>query len=266
MKLMPTIVVTIKNRLDHFLKTFSFNVSQIGVNYRLLYVDYDSEDDFIKHLHREIDYRKDIFSPNLKQVRLVKLNKKEKYDIRRAKNLGAFYASHYSNIIAINDADTLFGMNYLKKWSKLTQPGKTFITNRIQESKAAYPKRMNPIVNYGNIVVSVSDFKKIGGYDETSTGWGGDDDDVFHRLKLLGLREINPYTIEDASQYSIMHSDELRFKDTLFPDMIKPDNLGVQNTQNKVYKNMERIKSKKANYFNSDYVKKVSTEEIVYEQ
>jgi len=263
---MPTIIVTVKNRLDHFLKSFSFNISQVGIDYRLLYVDYDSEDDFVNRLHEEIDYRKDIFSPNLKQIRLVKLNKREKYDIRRAKNLGAFYASEYSNVIAINDADTLLGMNYLKKWSELTQPGKTFVTNRIQESRAAYPKRINPIVNYGNIVVSVSDFKKIEGYDETSTGWGGDDDDVFHRLKLLGLREINPYTIEDTSQYSIMHSDELRFKDTLFPDMIKPDSLGVQNTQNNVYKNMERIKSKKANYFNPEYVKKVSTEELVYEQ
>ena len=37
----PTIVVTVKNRLEHFLKTFPFNVSQVGCKYRLLYVDFD---------------------------------------------------------------------------------------------------------------------------------------------------------------------------------------------------------------------------------
>lgn len=266
MKLIPTIVVTVKNRRDHFIKTLPFNVSQVGVDYRLLYVDYDSEDDFVEKLYSEIDYRKDMFSPYLKQIRLVKLNKKEKYDIRRAKNLGAAYALPYSNIIAINDADTIFGMDYIKKWSKLTKPGMSFVTNRIQESKGTYPSRMNPIVNYGNIVVSSDDFKKVGGYDETSIGWGGDDDDIFHRLKLSGLREINPYTAEDASQYSIMHSDDLRFKDTFFPDMLKPDMHGVQNTQNRVYENTDRLRSKKSNYLKSEFIKNISSEEVVYEQ
>ena len=78
MKLIPTIVVTVKNRRDHFIKTLPFNVSQVGVDYRLLYVDYDSEDDFVEKLYSEIDYRKDMFSPYLKRIRLVKLNKKEK--------------------------------------------------------------------------------------------------------------------------------------------------------------------------------------------
>ena len=266
MNLTPTIVVTVKNRLEHFLKTFSFNVSQIGIDYKILYVDYDSEDDFVKSLYNEIKYKNDIFSPNLKQIKLVRLTKKEKYDIRRAKNLGALYAVEDSSILAINDANTMLGMNYLNKWCKLTVESKTFVTNRIQESRAAYPKRMNPIVNYGNIVVSASDIKKVNAYDENNgSKWGGDDDDLFHRLKLLGLREINPYSIEDAEQYSIMHSDELRFKDTNFPDMIRPDKTGIKETHDAVYKNTERFSSIKYDYFQKDFVKNISTEEIIYE-
>jgi len=266
MNKLPTIIITVKNRLDHFLKTFPFNVSQIGVDYRLLYVDYDSEDNLVETIKNEIYYRKDMFSENLKQIRLVRLNKNEKYDIRRAKNLGAAYAIPYSSILAISDADTMFGMDYLKKWCGFVEEGKSFVTNRIQESKAAYPKRIHPTVNYGNIVVSSNDFKKVKGYDETSTGWGGDDDDLFHRLKILGLREINPYSTSEASQYSIMHSDDLRFKDTLFPDMIKPDKKGIQNTQNNVYKNKNRATSLKANYLQLEFINKISNEEVLYEK
>jgi len=70
MNKLPTIVITVKNRLDHFLKTFPFNVSQIGVDYRLLYVDYDSEDNLVETMKSEINYRKDMFSENLNQIDL----------------------------------------------------------------------------------------------------------------------------------------------------------------------------------------------------
>ena len=195
-----TIVVTVKNRLDHFLKTFPFNVSQIGVSYNLLYVDYDSEDGFSDRLVTEIEYKKDIFSKHLQQIRMVKLINPARYDIRRAKNLGAFYASKYSNILAISDADTMLGMHYLKKWTSLIHEGNTFVTNRSQDNRSRYPKRLSPEVNYGNIVVSTKDFLRVGGYDEKNIGWGGDDDDLFHRLKNMGLREINPHSVDDALQ------------------------------------------------------------------
>ena len=268
MKLTPTIVITVKNRLDHFIKTFPFNVSQLGIDYNVLYVDYDSEDDFVNKLNTEIEYRKDMFSPNLKKIKLVRLRQQAKYDIRKAKNLGAAYACKDSNIIILNDADTMLSMNYLQKWCKLIYPGKTFVTNRVQESKASYPKRINSTVNYGNIIVASKDLKRVCGYDEDIAGfigWGGDDDDLFHRLKLSGLREINPYTLEETGQYSIMHSDELRFKDTLFPNVKKPDALGVKEIHDKVYCNINRIKSRKSDYLNHDFILNISTEEVIYE-
>ncbi len=260
----PTIVITVKNRLEHFLKTFPFNVTQVGIDYRLVYVDYDSEDNFSEHLIKEIENKKDIFSRNLLEIRLVKLNKKARYDIRRAKNLGAYYASRYSSILLISDADTMLGMDYTKKWCSYITPGETFVTNRIQESMAQLPRRIKQEVNYGNIIVATQDFDSVLGYDETNVGWGGDDDDLFHRLKLAGLREINPYSFDDASQYSIMHSDELRFKDTENPNMERPDSAETAKAFKKIYSNKSNILSLKYDYF-SPIVQNFSKERVLYE-
>lgn len=262
----PTIVVTVKNRLEHFLKTFPFNVSQIGCTYRLLYVDFDSEDNFKNVLTKITKDFADIFSKDLLQIKLIELKTKEKYDIRRAKNLGVAYASKESDVVVVNDADTILGMDYVKKWSSLTIPGKTFVTNRIQENRAQYPKRISPEVNYGNVVVSSKDFFDVKGYDESYTGWGGDDDDLFHRLKLKGLREINPYSLDDASQYSIMHSDELRFKDIVNPEIDKKTSDGVKETHDRVYSNKIRLESKLSNCLLEDYYNKITEESILYEK
>ena len=62
-----------------------------------------------------------------------------------------------------------------------------------------------------------------------------------------------------------MHSDELRFKDTNFPDMIKPDKIGIKKTHDAVYKNTERFSSRKYDYFQKDFVKNISTKEVIYE-
>ena len=262
----PTIVVTVKNRLEHFLKTFPFNVSQIGCEYRLLYVDFDSEDDFKNVLLKTTKDFADMFSKDLLQIKLVELKTKEKYDIRRAKNLGVAYASKASDVLIINDADTILGMDYVKKWSSLVVANKTFVTNRIQENRAQYPKRISPEVNYGNVVVSSKDFFDVSGYDEFYTGWGGDDDDLFHRLKLKGLREINPHSVDDASQYSIIHSDELRFKDIANPDVNKKTTDNVKAAHNRIYSNKLRLKSQLSNCLLEDYYNKITEESILYEK
>ncbi len=43
---------------------------------------------------------------------------------------------------------------------------------------------------YGSILVSRENLIKIGGYDETLSAWGGDDDNLRYRLKMIGVREI----------------------------------------------------------------------------
>jgi len=262
----PTIVVTVKNRLEHFLKTFPFNVSQVGCKYRLLYVDFDSEDDFKNVLLKTVKNNIDMFSKDLIQIKLVELKTKEKYAIGRAKNLGVAYASKESDIVIVSDADTILGMDYVKKWSSLTVHSKTFVTNRIQENKAQYPKRISPEVNYGNIVVSSKDFFDVKGYDESYTGWGGDDDDLFHRLKLKGLREINPHSLDDSSQYSIIHSDELRFKYIASKAFNKKTLESVKETHDKVYSNKSRLTSKLSNCLSEDYYNKITEESILYEK
>jgi predicted glycosyltransferase involved in capsule biosynthesis len=75
---------------------------------------------------------------------------------------------------------------------------------------ASLPCRLKKEINYGNVIVFKQDLYDINGWDESIISYGGDDDDFCHRLKLKGLREINPVSFLDAKQYSILHGDELR--------------------------------------------------------
>ena len=96
-------------------------------------------------------------------------------------------------------------MTYLDYWNKKVNKNKTFVATRVQDTRASYPHRLKPEINAGNFLVHSEDFFKIQGHDENMSKYGGGDDDLFHRLKLIGLREINPYD-EKESKAIFNHS------------------------------------------------------------
>ena len=153
-------------------------------------------------------------------------------------------------------------MGYLNKWVPFVKRNKTFVTNRVQESRAALPRRITPPVNYGNIITHSEDYLNVSGFDESMTGWGGDDDDLFHRLKLNGLREINPYDENEACQYSILHDDELRF--ACIENPFDPREKDLDAAFKSIYSNTNTI-SKESNYLNTDFIKNISNEKVLYE-
>jgi hypothetical protein len=66
---------------------------------------------------------------------------------------------------------------------------------------------------WGTVLCSRKGFADAGGYDEAFVGWGGEDDDLYERLKLLGYAEsAYPAQFVDA----IRHDDAER---TLFHDI-----------------------------------------------
>lgn len=207
-----SLIVTIKNRVQHFIQTFPSIITQYGIAYSIILVDFGSEDNFLEILFKEIEYRKIMFSPFLKSIICVSKIKESKFNPRSAKNLGVYCVKGDSNILAFSDVDTFIGIDYICYWSKMIEAGKSFFVTRQQESMAALPKRLSLEINYGNLIVFKSDFMEVNGWDESVDYYGGDDDDLFHRLKLNGLREINPVSSVDAKQYSILHGDELRTK------------------------------------------------------
>lgn len=228
------LIVTIKNRVQHFLQIFPSLITQYGVDYNIIFVDFGSDDNFFKVLKKEIEYRKIMFSPYLKDITCIRKIKGMKFNPRSAKNLGAYYAKDYGQILAFSDVDTFIGIDYICYWSNKIESGKSFFVTRQQESMAALPRRLNPEINYGNVIVFKSDFMKVNGWDESIRHYGGDDDDLFHRLKLKGLREINPISCLDAKQYSILHGDELRTK-----YMHSVDKVDQQVSFSKIYSNRD---------------------------
>ena len=81
----------------------------------------------------------------------------------------------------------------------------------IEDIIEKFDRDMNSLItasNGGIIVISAENFKKLGGYDETMTGWGFEDIDFIYRARTLGV------TCCLSIGYSfIPHSDHLRFPD-----------------------------------------------------
>ena len=211
-----SLVVGVKNRASHFLQTFPFMISQVGEDYELVIVDFYSEDNLYEIFQKEHDIRKETISQNLKQIKYVKVSENLKYNPRKVKNLGAKVSS--GKKIAFTDADVFLSMDYVSFWSSKVKEKKTFLATRSQDTRASMPRRISPEINYGNIIVSSKDFYEIGGWDESNSRYGGDDDDLCHRLKLYGLREINPMDSQDSRHYSILHGDELRLNEFEIPE------------------------------------------------
>ena len=67
---MIRLITTVKNRLTHFLQTFPFMISQYGENYELIVVNYYSSDNFEEEFFKEIQRRKETFSPFLNKNNL----------------------------------------------------------------------------------------------------------------------------------------------------------------------------------------------------
>jgi len=205
-----SLIIGIKNRVNHFIQTFPSMITQYGSDYSIVFSDFGSQDNFLSRLKDEVASREEMFSPYLKEIRCISLTQDLKFNPRKAKNMGAAYCRDDSSIFAFSDVDTFLSMDYLSYWADKIEEGKSFFVTRQQDSKASLPCRLSPEINYGNVMVYKKDIIEINGWDESINYYGGDDDDFFHRLKLKGLREINPISSVDAKQYSILHGDELR--------------------------------------------------------
>ncbi|TFH68996.1 glycosyltransferase [Gammaproteobacteria bacterium LSUCC0057] len=61
--------------------------------------------------------------------------------------------------------------------------------------------------SWGSVICARRHFEKLHGYDESFRGWGGEDDDLYLRLRLLGAREVS-YPSELIAVIS--HDESLR--------------------------------------------------------
>jgi len=112
--------------------------------------------------------------------------------------------------------------NYSKAWNKVHSMAKGDIQvtfgadcylsrEYIDDIIEKFKIDMNILVtasNGGVIAVSADNFKRLGGFDETMSGWGFDDIDFIYRAQTLGLT-----CHLQAGMDFLPHSDHLRFPD-----------------------------------------------------
>ena len=255
-----SLVITVKNRLNQFLQTFPSAISQYGVDYELIYVNFHSNDKFEDHLRSEVSFREPMFSPNLKCIKQVKLLEDLKFSPRRSKNMSVPYIDPNSKVLAFSDADVFISSNYLHYWSKKVILNKSFVATRVQDTMASIPRRIKKEVNYGNFLVSKKDFIDVHGLDESIRHYGGDDDDIYHRLKLKGLREINPYDAVEARNYSILHGDDLRLD-----NFEVPERGDTKSSFERIYYNKSYV-SPESKFMDPSYLKGRVAEEIIFKK
>lgn len=154
-------IVPCKGRLDDLKRSLMGYLTQRGVRYRVLVVDYGCPDG-------AFDYCVLLRSPMLRAIKV--LNDTDKYNRSRVRNCGAAHCD--CPVLMFMDADVDLSFDYL---SMVTRP----ILNG--KSVCSFPSE-----GPGLIAVRRDVYHEVRGFDESFEGWGSEDRDFHHRVRKIG--------------------------------------------------------------------------------
>jgi len=159
-----SIVTTCKGRLDNLKQSLPTFLAQTGAE--VVVVDYDCPDGTGRYV-----------AEHFPQVRVVPVPDKPKFNSSHARNLGAAAAT--GDFLVFLDADMMIGAGFV---DFLTQnmKGRSFGTFGGRVANSAR----------GGCVVERALFNAVGGYDEILEGYGGEDLDLYTRLRFLRARHV----------------------------------------------------------------------------
>ncbi len=159
-------VTTCKGRLHHIQQTLPLIVSQAPDE--VIVVDYGCP-------QRVGDW----VESHYPQVKVVRVEDDPGFCLPRARNIGAKHAT--SPWICFIDADVRIAPGWLQWLRTHVHPNFYF---RAEPKNGIRDKE-----TWGTVVCTRQAFEMIGGYDEVFRGWGGDDHDLYVRLRLSGMVE-----------------------------------------------------------------------------
>ncbi|HEY6898920.1 MAG TPA: galactosyltransferase-related protein [Rhodocyclaceae bacterium] len=131
---------------------------------------------------------------NLPGVRVLRLEQAAHFSAAHARNLGAAQAT--APWLAFVDADVLLADDFAADVAPLLQAGRYY-----------RPAPLAPDL-WGCCLVARDVFAHVGGYDEALQSWGGEDDDLYHRLRWLAGQQ--PGEFPAGLLDFISHSDAER--------------------------------------------------------
>lgn len=175
-----TYITTCKGRLSHLQQTLPRIAAQAGVS--CVVVDYDCPDGTAAWVREKFP-----------QVKLVQVENEPGFCLARARNMGAKVAA--TPWLGFFDADLRLDPQFVSKVLPVLKPG--------------YHYRADPLSRqtWGSFICTREDFERVGGYDETYRGWGGEDDDLYD---VLQMRNIKRAAFPAALVTEIPHPDEIR--------------------------------------------------------
>lgn len=190
-------VTTCKNRLDHLQQTLPRLVAQQPDE--IVVVDYGCPQG-----------TGDWVASTFPEVKLVRVEDDPGFCVARARNLGAAVVE--SEWICFIDADVLANAGWVDWMRTGLQQGFYFQCERPESTW------LNDLA--GTVVLQRACFERLGGYDEMIRGWGGEDSDLYQRLRFAGLK---PASYPARFVESIGHGDDLRI--TYYPVADKMEGL-----------------------------------------
>lgn len=182
----PTIafVTVSKGRLHHLKQTLPLMAAQQPDE--LIVVDYSCPDDTGGWAEA-----------NCPSAKIVRVPGESGFNISRARNLGA--AAAKSDWLFFVDADVICEDGLLEWVKQHAKTGAYF-----RQSLSGSGKKSHA---WGSFACRTADFVACGGYDDVLEGWGWEDDDLYQRLRLRGIDQVE-YPFELAS--AINHGDDDR--------------------------------------------------------
>lgn len=175
-----SIVTTCRGRLDHLRQSLPRMLAQADAE--VIVVDYDCPQgtaDWVRENHPT--------------ARCVRARDPLGFSAAIARNLGAAQAN--ASWLLFVDADTLLHEDFCKSVGPLLKSGFFFLSSRTS------------IENYGTFICEKASFRTVAGFDEQFRGWGGEDEDLYLRLRESGLAAATyPGELIDT----IHHGNDLR--------------------------------------------------------
>jgi glycosyltransferase involved in cell wall biosynthesis len=157
-----TAVVTCKKRLHHLKQTLPLLCNCKGLD--VVVVDYGCPDESAKWIRQ-----------NFPGVHVVEVSDDPGFSASRARNFGA--AASKTPWLVFIDADVKVN-GPLLEWAEHNLDESSFYLTSFPESDLM-----------GTFFCPKESFVKVEGYDECFRGWGGEDNDLYYRLRRIGLTE-----------------------------------------------------------------------------
>jgi glycosyltransferase involved in cell wall biosynthesis len=194
-----SIITTCKGRLAHLRQSLPRSIAQVDCE--TIVVDVDCPDGTAAAVARDFPL-----------ARVVTLQDGSFLNVARARNRGAAAAT--GEWLIFLDADILVATDFVTRLQPRLKPGTIF---RFGPSKGRVTG------TNGSCILHRDDFAAVGGYDEAMECYGGEDNDFYFRVELLGLSvEMLDLGLIDAV---VPHDDAARVRFTRYRSKVQHQRL-----------------------------------------